>query len=76
MAANTREIYRKGYTYVITRRIIQRPEETVLRVRVRCYKGLACKGDTPEWNRFEDYVHLAKGDAVYAGHIRKIESAA
>lgn len=76
MAANTREIARKGYTYIITRRIIQRPNQTVLRVRVRCYKGFAYKGDTPVWNKFEDYVHLAQGDAVYAGHIRKIDAAA
>lgn len=74
MAANTREISRKGYTYIVTRRIIQRRNETVLRVRVRGYKGFAYKGDTPVMNEFRDYVHVATGDAVYAGHIAKIEA--
>jgi hypothetical protein len=75
MAANSREIYAKGYTYVITRRIIQRPTETVLRVRVRVYKGLDThKSVKPVRNEHRDYVHLAQGDAIYAGHIAKISA--
>lgn len=74
MAANTREISRKGYTYIVTRRIIQRKDSTVLRVRVRGYKGFAYKGDKPVLNEFRDYVHMAEGDAVFARHIKKIES--
>lgn len=72
--ASTKEIYAKGYTYVVTRRIIQRPTETVLRVRVRAYKGMALKGKEPALNEFRDYVHLAEGDAIYAGHIKKLSA--
>lgn len=74
MSASTREIYRKGHTYIVTRRIIQRKNETVLRVRVRGYNGLAYKSSKPVLNEFRDYVHLAEGDAVFARHIAKIEA--
>lgn len=72
MSANCREIFRSGFTYRVIRRIVQRKDETVLRVRVQCYKGLGTYG-TPEWDRFEDYTSIAHGDAIYAGHIRKLE---
>lgn len=72
--ASTKEIYAKGYTYVITRRIIQRPTQTVLRVRVRAYRGMAIPSKKPELNEFRDYVSIAEGDAVYAGHIKKISA--
>jgi len=72
MSASRREIYRAGYTYVVTRRIVQFRTKTVLRVRVVCYKGLALKSSTPVWNKHQDYVHLAEGDKVFHGHIAKI----
>lgn len=72
--ASTKEIYAKGHTYVVTRRIIQRPTQTVLRVRVRAYAGMAITGKKPVLNEFRDYVHLAEGDAIYAGHIKKLSA--
>jgi hypothetical protein len=73
MSANSKEIYRKGYTYVITRRIIQRKTSTVLRVRVVAYKGVIAYGQ-PVMNEYRDYISFAEGDIIYARHIKKIEN--
>jgi hypothetical protein len=70
--ANRQEIFRKGFTYVITRRIVQRKTSTVLRVRVTAYKGMAIRSKTPEFNEYRDYASIAEGDMVYARHIDKI----
>ena len=70
---NRKEIYRKGYTYVVTRRIVQRKTETVLRVRVRACRGLLLSG-TPVLNEFRDYPSVCEGDMVFSRHIARIES--
>lgn len=72
---NTKEIYRKGHMYVVTRRIIQRKDSTVLRVRVRAWTGLITTG-APMLNEYRDYAggDMARGDMVFFGHIAKIES--
>ncbi len=70
---NTVEISGKGCTYKITRRIIQRRTETVLRVRVQGWDRLmVCKGDEPVLNEHRDYVHITEGDAAFNRHIAKI----
>ncbi len=71
--ASTKEIYGKGYTYLITRRIIQRRDSTVLRVRVSCFKGLRFSKDQPVWTDFRDFASVAEGDGQYAKQIKRIQ---
>lgn len=73
MAGSTKEIYRRGYTYEVTRRVIQRSTGTVLRVRVRAWEGLLAIGK-PEMDEFRDYPRIAEGDTVFFGHINRIEA--
>lgn len=68
---NRKEIYRQGFIYLVTRRIIQRRYETVLRVRVQAWKGITMRGE-PVLNEYRDYTSFAKGDMVFARHIAKI----
>lgn len=59
-----KEIYTKGHLYVVTRRIIQRKTSTVLRVRIRAFKGGSMRGE-PQMNEYTDYGHLGEGDAAF-----------
>jgi hypothetical protein len=68
---NRKEIYRRGFTYVVSRRIVQFKDKTVLRVRVAAYKGLDTRTN-PVWNEYRDYVSVAEGDSVFHKHIEKI----
>lgn len=74
MAENTKEIYGKGYTYVVTRRTVQTKTQTKVRVRVRAYEGPIAFGE-PVWNEFRDYGpgEWSKGDEMYHKHIKKIQ---
>lgn len=74
MAANTTEIYGKGYTYIVTRRTVQTKTQTKVRVRVRCWEGPIAFG-TPLWNEFRDYGpgEWSRGDEKYDQHIKKIQ---
>lgn len=82
---NRKEISGKGYVYVITRRIVQRKNETVLRVRVKAYRGsfpgegkktvpqlLAKRGDMV-MNDFKDYKILAEGDAAFGRIVKQAQ---
>lgn len=69
---NRKVISGKGYTYLITRRIVQRKTETVLRVRVRAYEGLLTSG-TPVENEYRDYVHVAEGDQKFHSFIKQYQ---
>lgn len=71
--ASTKELYGKGFTYLVTRRIIQRRDSTVLRVRVSCFKGLRFSKDQPVWTDFRDFTSLAEGDTQYQKQIKRIE---
>jgi hypothetical protein len=70
---NRKEISGKGHTYVITRRLIQRKTQTVLRVRVSAYKGFIYKGSEPAWTDHRDYVSVAEGDTMFARQIAHVE---
>lgn len=67
---NRHEIYGKGYTYVVTRRIIQRKNGTVLRVRFQAFAGVLASGQ-PVVNDFRDYGHLAAGDAAFEKLVKQ-----
>lgn len=69
---NRKEIYGKGYTYVITRRIVQLSTGTVLRVRVRAYKGVNT-ATSPVKNDFKDYKILVEGDAAFGRVVKQVE---
>lgn len=68
---NRKEVYGKGYGYVITRRIL--PNGSGLRVRVRAYEGLPSKYKTPVEDQYFDYDHLATGDTVFARIIKQYQ---
>lgn len=73
MAMNTKELFGKGNTYVVTRRVIRRKSGTVIRVRVRSWPGIVAHGK-PEQNEFRDYpYHSGDGDRAFLAHIRKIQ---
>lgn len=68
MSANSKEIYRAGHLYRVTRRFLPNGK---LRVRVTARRGFA--GDVV-LNEFRDYADMHEGDRIFAGHINKIEN--
>lgn len=68
---NRREIYGKGYGYVITRRLL--PGGKGIRVRVKAYEGFPSKYKTSVVNEYRDYVSVAEGDSKFFQLIRQYE---
>lgn len=68
---NRKELYGKGYGYVITRRLL--PDGKGLRVRVRAYEGLPSKYKTPVENEYRDYVSVAEGDYRFSKIIKQYQ---
>jgi hypothetical protein len=68
--SDTREITGKGFTYVVTRRFLNK-ETGRMRVRVRIYQGMIAFG-TPKVNEYRDYDNMHDGDAKFLAHINKI----
>lgn len=66
---NRKEMYGKGYTYVVTRRFLDKTTGR-MRVRVSAFKGLTTRDLV--WTEFRDYDDMHEGDAVFAKHIQKI----
>ncbi len=70
--SDTREIYGKGYTYLITRRFLPGTGRARMRVRVRIYEGFRYASSKPVVNECRDYDDMYNGDAKFIGHINKI----
>lgn len=70
--SDTRELYGKGYTYLITRRFLPGTGRARMRVRVRAYEGFRYASSKPVINEFRDYDDMHEGDKIFARHIKKI----
>lgn len=68
---NRKELYGKGYGYVITRRLL--PGGKGLRVRVKAYEGLPSKYKTPVEDVYRDYVSVAEGDYKFSQIIEQYQ---
>lgn len=66
---NRKEVYAKGYTYVVTRRFLDKTTGK-MRVRVQIFKGIMTTADALVHNEYKDFDDMHAGDACFSKQIR------
>lgn len=70
---NRKEIYRRGYTYIVTRRFLDKSTGR-MRVRVTAYKGLLAVTDRQMWTDYRDFDDMHEGDRIFGRHIATLSN--
>lgn len=66
---NRFERYTGGYTYVVTRRFLDKATGS-MRVRVRVYEGVVLNSDTIVLDQFKDFDDIHDGDACFVKQVK------